>query len=140
MDPMFYQRRKQAAQRAPLEGDDLFTAAAKAEREAITGREAGARQAETTVPAATLDALTELMKRLAWNAGHLGVTVADLRHAADAEQLLPQSGGRRLSFLGAIAKRAGLVGTAQFRRSDVDGSNGNAHRVWLHPEHARGAA
>jgi len=63
-----------------------------------------------------------------------GITVADVRREAARYGLVPASGpGRELSFLGAVMRRAGLVGTEEFRRSDVDASHGNLHRVWKRP-------
>ena len=63
-----------------------------------------------------------------------GVTIADVRAEAVRWQLLPaKSKGRELAFLGAVMKRAGLVSTDQFRRSDIDASHGNPHRVYKRP-------
>lgn len=60
-----------------------------------------------------------------------GVTVADVRIEAVRQCILKgQAKGREFAFLGAIMKRAGLVSTEDFRRSDVDASHGNLHRVW----------
>lgn len=60
-----------------------------------------------------------------------GVTVADVRHEAVRQCLLPrQAKGRQLAFLGAVMREAGLVATEEFRRSDVEKSHGNLHRVW----------
>ena len=63
-----------------------------------------------------------------------GVTIADVRAEAVRWQLLPaKAKGRELSFLGAVMKRAGLVSTEEFRRSDIDASHGNVQRVWRRP-------
>lgn len=63
-----------------------------------------------------------------------GVTVADVRGEAVRQCILkPIAKGRELAFLGAVMKRAGLVSTEEFRRSDVDASHGNLHRVWKRP-------
>lgn len=60
-----------------------------------------------------------------------GVTVADVRQEAARQCILKREvKGREYAFLGAIMKRAGLVSTEEFRRSDVDASHGNLHRVW----------
>lgn len=60
-----------------------------------------------------------------------GVTIADVRGEAVRQCILkPEAKGREYAFLGAIMKRAGLVSTEEFRRSDVDVSHGNLHRVW----------
>jgi len=63
-----------------------------------------------------------------------GITVADVRREAARYGLVPASAeGRELSFLGAVMKQAQLVATEEFRRSDVDASHGNLHRVWKRP-------
>ena len=63
-----------------------------------------------------------------------GLTIADVRGEAARRQLLPaKAKGRELSFLGAVMKRAGLVSTEEFRRSDIDASHGNVQRVWRRP-------
>lgn len=63
-----------------------------------------------------------------------GVTVADVRCEAVRQCILkPAAKGRELAFLGAVMKRAGLVSTADFRRSEIDASHGNLHRVWKRP-------
>jgi hypothetical protein len=60
-----------------------------------------------------------------------GVTVADVRQEAVRQCVLSgKPKGRELAFLGAVMKRAGLVATEEFRRSDVEQSHGNLHRVW----------
>lgn len=60
-----------------------------------------------------------------------GVTVADVRQEAVRQCILKREAkGREYAFLGAVMKRAGLVSTEEFRRSDVDASHGNLHRVW----------
>ena len=63
-----------------------------------------------------------------------GLTVADVRQEAVRQCLLPaKAKGRELAFLGAIMQRAGLVATEEFRRSDIDASHGNLHRVYKRP-------
>jgi len=84
---------------------------------------------------------TEIIRRLVEIAQGLarirpeGVTVADVRGEAMRQCILSgaKARGRELAFLGAIMKRAGLVSTEEFRRSDVDESHGNLHRVWKRP-------
>lgn len=78
--------------------------------------------------------LIPIAQGLARMAGARGVTVADVRTEAVRQCILPASSrGRQLAFLGAVMKRAGLVSTEDFRRSDVDASHGNLHRVWKAP-------
>lgn len=90
------------------------------------------RDAERLVPVAL---------ELAERAGRSGVTVADLRLAAVQRGLLTgRETGRRLSFLGGVMRKAGLVGTAEFRRSAIVKAHGNLNRVWIHPKHAGEAA
>jgi hypothetical protein len=61
-----------------------------------------------------------------------GVTVGDVRAEAVRQCILTgKPKGRELAFLGAVMKRAGLIATEEFRRSDVEGSHGNLHRVWV---------
>lgn len=63
-----------------------------------------------------------------------GITVADVRAEAARQCILPkESTGRQLSFLGAVMREAGLEPTGEYRRSDVDVSHGNLHRVWKQP-------
>lgn len=78
-----------------------------------------------------------LIEKLVWIAQGLasvraeGVTIADVRGEAERQQLLPKDAkGRKLSFLGAVMKRAQLIPTEEFRRSEIDKSHGNLHRVW----------
>lgn len=63
-----------------------------------------------------------------------GVTVADVRGEALRQHILPaKPKGRELAFLGAVMRKAQLVATEEFRRSDVEASHGNLHRVWVRP-------
>jgi hypothetical protein len=63
-----------------------------------------------------------------------GVTIGDVRREAVRQHLLPaKAKGRELAFLGAVMAKAQLVATEEFRRSDVDASHGNLHRVWRRP-------
>ena len=81
--------------------------------------------------AADIERLIPLARELATKAGHQGITVSNLRLAAVARGLLTgQEAGRRLSFLGAVMKRAGLRNTGTFRRSDVERAHGNLGVVW----------
>lgn len=80
-----------------------------------------------------IDRLVEIAQGLA-RVRPEGVTIADVRAEAVRGQLLPaKAKGRELSFLGAVMKRAGLVSTDDFRRSDIDASHGNPHRVYKRP-------
>ena len=82
---------------------------------------------------AQIAALVPLAQELA-KARPRGVTISDLRHEAVRRGLLPATAaGRALSFLGYVFKAAKLVTTEEFRRSDVDASHGNPHRVWVLP-------
>lgn len=82
---------------------------------------------------AQIAALVPLARELA-KARPRGVTISDLRHEAVRRGLLPATAsGRALSFLGYVFKAAKLVVTDDFRRSDVDASHGNPHRVWVLP-------
>ena len=83
---------------------------------------------------------TEIIRRLVEIAQGLsrvrpdGITIADVRFEAVRQCILKgKARGRELAFLGAVMKRAGLVSTEEFRRSDVDVSHGNLHRVWKRP-------
>jgi hypothetical protein len=79
-------------------------------------------------------------RELAAKAGKHGVIVANVRHEAEARGILTGGEqGRRLSFLGAVMKAAGLVATGEWRRSDVPKSHGNLHQVWVLPEYASAA-
>ena len=79
-----------------------------------------------------IERLVPLAQELAQMAGDNGITVANLRHAARHRGLrLPGGDDRALSFLGVVMRRAKLIATKHFRRSDVTGSHGNAHRVWV---------
>lgn len=82
---------------------------------------------------AIIEKLIPLAQELAQRAGHDGITVANLRHAAVRRGLLPQTGKeqRDLSFLGVVLKKAKLISTDRFRRSDVVRSHGNPHRVYV---------
>ena len=83
--------------------------------------------------AADITRLVPLARELAVRAGADGVTVSDLRITATQRGLLGASSGRRLSFLGAVMRAAGLVPTDRYRRSDVPASHGNPHRVFVLP-------
>jgi hypothetical protein len=82
--------------------------------------------------AEAIEALAPIARDLAIRAGEHGVTVSDLRLAAVQRGLLPQKGtGRALSYLGAVMRAAGLVASGRTRRSDIAGSHGNRHTVWM---------
>ena len=77
--------------------------------------------------------LVPLARELAVRAGAAGCTVSDLRVTATQRGLLGASSGRRLSYLGAVMRAAGLVPTDRYRRSDVPQAHGNLGRVWVLP-------
>lgn len=97
--------------------------------------------AETYTPAERkrdIQRLVPLAQELAEKAGPAGITVSNLRFAAVRKNLLTGAEtGRRLSFLGAVMKRAGLVNTGQFRRSDVMAAHGNLNAVHVLRKYAR---
>lgn len=84
---------------------------------------------------------TEIIRRLVEIAQGLarvhradGVTIADVRAEAVRQYILTgKAKGRELAFLGAVMKRAGLVNTGEYRRSEIDASHGNLHAVWKQP-------
>jgi hypothetical protein len=89
---------------------------------------------ERTVPKheTEIRLLIPVAQELAKRAGPAGITVGNLRLAAVHRGII--SGfevGRRLSYLGAVMKRAGLKPTDHTRRSSVGRSHGNLHRVWV---------
>lgn len=87
-----------------------------------------------------IDRLIPLARELAVKAGPDGVTVADLRlYAVQRGVLSGQETGRQLSYLGAVLTLAGLAKSERFRRSVIEQSHGNLHRVFLAPEYARAA-
>lgn len=82
--------------------------------------------------------LIPLAQELARKAGPHGITVANLRIAAvNASLLTGQESGKRLSYLGVVMKKAGLSATSEFRRSTIDKSHGNLHRVFVLPEYSQ---
>lgn len=82
--------------------------------------------------------LVPIAQELARAAAGNGITVANVRIAAVNQGILTgQETGRRLSFLGVVMKKAGLVPTPEYRRSHIDKSHGNLHRVFVSPEHAQ---
>jgi hypothetical protein len=79
-----------------------------------------------------IERLAPLARELARRAGARGITVADLRVAAERCGLLTGAEmGRRLSFLGSVMKAAGLRASGARRRSFVQRSHGNLHSVWV---------
>ena len=79
---------------------------------------------------ALIQGLAVIAQGLASVRGEDGITIADVRREAEHQCIrLPE----KLHFLGAVMKAAGLVRTGAFRRSDVEASHGNAHRVWRRP-------
>ena len=83
-----------------------------------------------------LDRLVPLARELAEKAGRDGITVENVRRAAvDRGLLTGFEQGRKLSYLGGLLKRAGLVSTGQYRRSGIGRSHGNLHRVYVDRRH-----
>lgn len=68
--------------------------------------------------------LIPIAQRLAAERGV--ITVEDVRRAAG----LLESDGRRLSYLGALMKAAGLKRTGTYRRSELPVSHGNLAAEW----------
>ena len=88
-----------------------------------------------------IDRLIPLALELARKAGPDGITVADLRlYAVQRGILSGQETGRQLSYLGAVLTLAGLAKSERFRRSVIEQSHGNLHRVWVAPEYGEAAA
>lgn len=82
--------------------------------------------------------LIPLAQELAIKAADRGITVASLRTYAVSRGILTgEERGRRLSFLGVVMKKAGLVATDEYRRSHIDRSHGNLHRVFVQREFAQ---
>lgn len=91
--------------------------------------------------ARTIERLVPIARELAARAGRHGICVADVRLAAvQRGYLTGEERGRRLSFLGAVMRKAGLVQTGDYRRSVIDRSHGNLHAVWVLEEFGREAA
>ena len=85
--------------------------------------------------------LIPLAIELARVAGPDGVTVANVRSIAVARGILTgEEKGRRLSYLGKVLQRAGLVSTGEYRRSHIGRSHGNLHAVYVLPEFGREGA
>jgi len=109
MDPLTYRR--------GVEDLPLFAAAGEPDPE---------RQIERLVPIA---------RELAERAGAHGVTVSDIRIAAENRGLLTgEERGRRLSWLARVPRAAGLRPVpGAFRRSAVARSHANLHQVYVAP-------
>jgi hypothetical protein len=85
--------------------------------------------------------LVPLAQELARKAGDSGVTVGDLRlYAVHRRLLTGQERGRQLSWLGGVMKAAGLLPTSEYRRSSIEKSHGNVHRVFVAPQETRKSA
>lgn len=81
-----------------------------------------------------IERLVPLARELAAKAGAAGVTVTDLRLYAEQRGVLTgQESGRRLSYLGAVMKAAGLVNTSEHRRSFIVRTHGNLQSIWRAP-------
>jgi hypothetical protein len=84
---------------------------------------------------ATAARMADLMRELAYVAGADGVIMSDARLEAQRRRWLTnEEAGRSLSWLGGIAKRAGLINSGRVRRSSIPRSRGNYHVIWLHPD------
>ena len=80
-----------------------------------------------------IERLTRLAAELGLKAGRHGVTVSDLRIAAENRGILTgdESAARMKQLnLGAVMRAAGLYATKQYRRSDVGRAHGNLNAVW----------
>lgn len=101
--------------------------------------------AETYTPEmrkADIARLVPLAVELAERAGSNGVRVENLRLAAVQRGVLTgEERGRRLSFLGVVMKRAGLVNTGRYERSrTIKRAHGNLGAVWCLPKYYREGA
>ena len=86
-----------------------------------------------------IERLTKLASELGPKAGHHGVTVSDLRIAAENAGILTgQESASRMKRLnlGAILLAADLYRTKRYRRSSVPRSHGNIHVVHVIREFA----
>jgi hypothetical protein len=84
-----------------------------------------------------IERMADIARELGARAGDSGVTISDVRIAAENRGVLTgEERGRRLSYLGVVMRRAGLVPTDEFRRSDIPKSHGNVHRVFILRERA----
>ncbi len=84
--------------------------------------------------------LVPLATELAQRVGQVGVTVCDLRAEAERRGLFKpglNTRDRKLSYLGAVMRAAGLTATNRTRRSFLPQSHGNRHTVYLAPQVAR---
>jgi hypothetical protein len=77
---------------------------------------------------ALLARLAVIAQELAQRAGVSGVTISDVRLTAGQRGILIPSPAH---FLGTLMRKAGLTPTDRWRASDVAGSHGTSHRVWL---------
>lgn len=90
---------------------------------------------------AWLETLVPLAQELARKAGKHGVTVSDLRIAAEnRERMTGVESRTRGSYLGQVMQMAGLVNSGTYRRSTVPRSKRNLHAVWVLTEYARRSA
>lgn len=81
-----------------------------------------------------IERLAPLARELAERAHPSPITVADVRIAAENRGWLTgEERGRRLSWLGAVMKAAGLVATGQFVRSPLPRAHGNLLQTWRLP-------
>lgn len=75
----------------------------------------------------SLATLVPLARKLAERAGDSGITVSDVREAAERNGVgLPEN----KSALGSLMKKAGLRATGRMRRSQLESTHGRHQMVW----------
>ena len=88
-----------------------------------------------------IERLAPIARELADRAGEHGIIFADVRIVAvQRGYLTGEEQGRKLSFGAAVMRAAGLVPTAEHRRSHVPKSHGNLQVVWRSPAYSRQGA
>jgi hypothetical protein len=120
---------------SPIIGPSTMSRTATSRSELQLGLDALNASADRTERQRLIEKLIPIAHELAQRAGKSGITVANLRHYAARNGLLPRRGKeqRDLSFLGTVMRKAKLINTLQRRRSDVVGSHGNLHVVYVAP-------
>ena len=101
-----------------------------------TGEGLKALAATAAANAAIIEKLVPVAQALARDpvGADEGVTVTDLRiKGVELGILTGRETGRRLSFLGAVMKRAGLKNTGQQRRSTIKATHGIRQTIWRLP-------
>lgn len=90
-----------------------------------------------------VERLTTLAGELALERGKHGITVSDLRLAAETRGILTgkESEGRMKALnLGKIPRKAGLYPTGEFRKSRIKRAHKNRNQVYVIREYAEVAA